>query len=227
MKNLLKKEISLCLAPVNFLFFAFALMMLIPNYPVYVQFFYISLSIFFIFKNADQNRDIEYSIMLPIKKRDVVKARCLLIYSYEIVYLLITIPFAFLFHRVVPAGENAEWFGLNAAGIDINFAAYGFALIALTLFRFVYVTGFYKTADKAERSFLKASVVFWICYILFELPLWIGAGLHLPYVKVLDSAAPENLLRQLPILAAGIAVYVAGMIGTYKVSAARFEKVDL
>ena len=91
MKNFLNKEIRLNLAPVNYLFMAFASMIIIPNYPCYVPFFYFALSVFFIFNNAELNRDIQYSMVLPITKKEIVKSRCILVFFYEIFFMVMTV----------------------------------------------------------------------------------------------------------------------------------------
>jgi len=219
MKNLLAKEIKLTLSPVNYLFLLFVTMSLIPSYPGYVGFFYICLSIFFMFNNAELNKDIQYSMILPIRKKDMVKARCLLVGFYEIVVLLLSIPFGFLQNKLMPTG--------NPAGIDYNVAFYGFVLILYSVFHFALFTKFYKKAEKPGLPFLIASICFWVLYALFEFPIWTKNIFNIEYTKVLDSTTPENLVKQLPVLAAGIVIYILGWFVTFKVSAKRFEKVDL
>ena len=114
MKNFLYKELKLCFTPVNYLFLLLTLMILIPNYPCYVPFFYIGLSVFFIFNNAILCKDVEYSMILPIKKSDIVKSRCIVIAIYETVSVILTIPFAYIITQV--------WKIENQAGIDANVA---------------------------------------------------------------------------------------------------------
>ena len=113
MKNFLEKEIKLCLSAVNYLFLAFVAMIIIPNYPCYVPFYYLCLSIFFIFNNAELNKDIQYSMVLPITKKDMVKSRCILVCVYEIAGALFTIPFAILINStykrtLLPLFEKGE-----------------------------------------------------------------------------------------------------------------------
>ena len=82
MKPFLYKEIKLNLKAVNYLFLAFPAMLIIPNYPVYVPFYYTCLSIFFIFNNANLFKDIEYSMILPIAKTALLKPNRHLRLSY-------------------------------------------------------------------------------------------------------------------------------------------------
>ena len=179
MKNFLEKEIKLCLSAVNYLFLAFVAMIIIPNYPCYVPFYYLCLSIFFIFNNAELNKDIQYSMVLPITKKDMVKSRCILVCVYEIVGALFTIPFAILIKKLVPQG--------NQAGIDSNVAFYGLVLILLTIFNFIFFTSFYKKAEKSGRPFFKASVVFWVCYLIIEFPIWTKNIFNIEFFLLLDK----------------------------------------
>ena len=160
MKNYLLKELKLCLSPINYIFLSFVFMIIIPNYPCYVTFFYIGLSIFFMFNNAEINKDIQYSMILPITKKDIVKSRCLVIALYEILSIILTLPFAFLSKILNPAG--------NLAGIEANVGFYGLLMIVLTAFHYVMLTKFYKKAEKPGSAFLLAAIVFWILYIVFE-----------------------------------------------------------
>ena len=219
MKNFLVKEIKLCLSAVNYLFLFFVAMIIIPNYPCYVPFFYLCLSIFFVFNNAELNKDIQYSMILPITKKDMVKSRCILVCVYEIAGALFTIPFAIIIKKFVPQG--------NQAGIDANVAFYGLILIVLTVFNFVFFTSFYKKSDKPGRAFMKSSIFFWVLYIFAEFPIWTKNVFNTRFFIFLDSIDFASQIRQLPILIAGILIFVIGWILTYKRSAALFEKVDL
>lgn len=219
MKNFLKKEIKLCLAPINYFYMAFALMMIIPAYPRYVPFFFFCVSILHLFNNAMLNKDVEYSMILPITKNDIVKSRCLLVAVYELICTALTIPFSLLFIKLMPEG--------NPAGIEGNVAFYGFVLILLTLFNFTFFVSYYKKTFKPGFPFVKASLVFWIFYIILEIPIWNNSVFQIPYFDMLDSIDAASQIKQLPILAVGLILFILGWILTYKVSAKRFEKVDL
>ena len=75
MNLLLKKEMRLCALLLTYLFIAFALMTLIPGYPILCGSFFITLGIFQSFLSAREANDIVYSALLPIAKKDVVKAK--------------------------------------------------------------------------------------------------------------------------------------------------------
>lgn len=219
MNNFLRKEIKLCLSPINYVFLLFATMMIVPNYPCYVAFLYIGLSSFFVFNNGLINKDLQYSMVLPITKKDIVKSRCILIAAYEIVFFILTVPFSILRYTIL--GLN------NEAGIEANFAFYGLCMIMMTCYHFVFFTKYYKKANKPGFPLLMAGLTMFVLYFLFEFPIWMKNMVNIEYFKVMDSVAPADLVKQLPIFGVGLVIYIFGWLLTYKKSAAIFEKVDL
>lgn len=75
MKNLMRKEIKLAASPISFIFILFSAMTMIPGYPILVGAFFICFGVFQSFQNACANNDILYTVLLPIKKTDVVRAK--------------------------------------------------------------------------------------------------------------------------------------------------------
>lgn len=75
MKLLIKKEWKLTVTPVPLLFLLLSALVLVPSYPYYVTFFYNALGIFLMLQAARENRDVYYMALLPLTKRDLVRAR--------------------------------------------------------------------------------------------------------------------------------------------------------
>ena len=75
MKALLRKEFTLSLFPLPYCFWLLAGLLLIPNYPYFVAFFYAALGVMFLFQYNRENRDLNYMMTLPITKGQMVKAR--------------------------------------------------------------------------------------------------------------------------------------------------------
>lgn len=219
MKNFLNKEFKLCLSPINYIFLIFVAMMLIPNYPYYVPLFYLCLSVFFIFNNGQINRDMEYSLILPIRKCDIVKSRCIVVCVYELIGVVFMIPLAILNNKLLPGG--------NLAGIDGNVAFFGLGLIILTIFHYVFFVSFYKKATKPGLAFLFGCIAFWLVYCILEFPIWLKNIFPFDFFRVMDSTEGADLIKQIPVLAAGILIYILGWVLTYKQSAKEFEVVDL
>ena len=68
--------------------FALAALLLVPSYPYYVSFFYLTLGIFLTFKTNRAENDIFYSALLPVRKGDVVRARVLTVALLELANIL-------------------------------------------------------------------------------------------------------------------------------------------
>ena len=89
MKTLLYKQLRLVCQPMTLVFCLFGAMLLIPAYPYTVMWFYVMLGLFFSFLNGREQKDVYYSALLPIRKRDTVKANCLFVGLIELLALLI------------------------------------------------------------------------------------------------------------------------------------------
>lgn len=127
MNKLLKKELRLTAAPITYFFLAFALMTLIPGYPILVGGFFITLGIFYTFQMARESNDILYTALLPCKKQDVVLAKYTFCVLIELLGWLL-ILFA-LFNSVFLGVFFRTAYGLGKPFILYSIA--GFAVICL------------------------------------------------------------------------------------------------
>ena len=109
MKTLLYKQLRLVCHPMTPVFCLFGFMVIIPNYPYTVIFFYVMLGLFFTFLNMREQKDIYYSAILPIRKRDTVKAACLFTALIEISSLVIAVPFAVWRAHTSSAATSLAW----------------------------------------------------------------------------------------------------------------------
>ncbi|MBU5333464.1 ABC-2 transporter permease [Anaerocolumna aminovalerica] len=211
--NLLYKELRLAAHPNLYIFTLLGVLVIVPAYPYGMVFLFGCLAPYLTFMYGRETNDIYYTALLPVQKRDTVKAKCLLMVLAQMTQLLISLPFAVLRVHVLPNG--------NPAGIEANLAYYGFGLMIYAIFNVILLTQFFKTAYKVDKAFLLAIIPASIAVIIMEVLV------HFPGFKWLDSVAPDMMLRQLPILAVGIIVYSIGMITAYQVSVKRFEQVNL
>ncbi len=211
--NLLYKELRLAAHPNLYIFTLLGALVIVPAYPYGMVFLFGCLAPYLTFMYGRETNDIYYTALLPVQKKDTVKAKCLLMVLAQMTQLLISLPFAVLRVRVLPDG--------NPAGIEANAAYYGFGLIIYAVFNVILLTQFFKTAYKVDKAFLLAIIPAAVAVVIMEVLV------HLPGFEWLDSVVPDIMLRQLPILAAGLAVYVIGMLIACRVSAKRFEQVDL
>lgn len=212
--NLLFKEIKLALHPSMFIYLALSTMVLIPAYPYHLIFFYTALGIFNVSMFGRENSDPLYSVILPVAKRDVVRARIQLAALCQLAQILVCVLLMPLARRINPTG--------NAIGLDANLTFLGSGFLLYTVFNFIFFPAFYKTAYKVGVPFILGCVGIAV-YMLAEE----GVLLLFPPAAVLDGFAPEHLPARLLALGIGFAVWLLGLVLTYKRAAARFEKVDL
>ena len=212
---LLKKEWKLVMMPVPLLFLLLSALVLVPNYPYYVTFFYTSLGIFLMMQSARENRDLYYMALLPVTKREMVRARFLLVLSVEALQVLVCVPFMLL---------RASYGSVkNAVGIEANVAFLGLSLVLLGLFNRIFFPMHYKNAYDLGKPFVVASVVEFFYIVLTE-----ACDHVIPYMKtVCESYALRDQLRQWPVLLGGAAVFALLTMAAERSSVRRFEQVDL
>ena len=106
--KIFSKDLRLAAHPMMYVFALFGVMLIIPNYPYTVVFFYGLLGIFFTFLNGRENKDVYYCAVLPVTKRDQVRARAWLVVAVELAELVIAILFAFLSARINPQRHESR-----------------------------------------------------------------------------------------------------------------------
>ena len=195
-------------------FCLFGVMVLIPNYPYTVIFFYVMLGLFFTFLNIREQKDSYYSAILPVPKRDTVKAGCALVVLVELLSLAVLAPCALLAVRLQPGKDNL-------VGMDPNLALFAAGFLLYTVFNAVFLPTFYRNGYKVGAAFIKALIPVTLVMVACEaLP-------HLPGWGWLDDLDGATQLRLLPVLAVSAAVYAADMLLSFRRAAALYEKVDL
>lgn len=215
MKNLLYKEFRLVAHPTVFLFLFLSAMLMIPNYPYYVTFFYTSLGIFFSCLTGRENHDVFYTVTLPVRKRDMVRARFCFAVLVEAAQLVLAIPFAVLRGTFPLPG--------NQVGMDANIALFGFSLILLGIFNYVFFVRYYKDPDKVGKAFVLSSTASFGYILIAE-----TCDHIVPFLRdKLDTPDPQFLFAKLVVLAIGLAVFAALTLLAYRRSVRSFEALDL
>lgn len=215
MLKLLRKEFSLAMHPITPMMVLLSAMVLIPNYPYIVMFFYVTMAIFFICLLGRENNDVVYSLNLPIRKSNIVKARFLFAVIIQLLQLAIMIPLASLSQRLNVVG--------NQAGMDANISLFAIGFIVYGFVNLVFFLGYYRDVNKVGVAFAKSSVLLFVFAALDVITTY-----AVPFVKnCLDTADPEFLLYKLIFLVASVLVYVVLTFVTYKVSVRNFENQDL
>lgn len=215
MKNLLLKELKLSAHPTLFIFMTFPCMLLIPNYPYTVTYFYITLSVFFTCMMGRENHDIQYTMMLPISKSDVVKGRFLFTLLAELTSLVISIPFIIIRQTVYTTP--------NLGGMDANLSLIGLAMLVYAVFNVIFFIKYYKDVKKPGVSFVFASVAEFLLIIVLEV-----LDHATPFfIDELDTADSKYILVKIIFVVICAAVYAVSAMLTCKKCVKSFEALDL
>lgn len=214
MKTLLYKQLRLACHPMTPVFCLSGIMLLIPNYPYSVAFFYVTLGLFFTFLNMREQKDIYYSALLPLRKRDTVRAAVAFTVLVELLSVVITALFCLLSAKLQPGKDNA-------VGMDANLMLLGAGFVLYGVFNLVFFVCLYRSGYKVGAAYLKANLALWPMMLLAEaLP-------HFPPLMWLNRVDTQANLRQIPILLFGMAVFAVLTMLAYRRSAGLYERVDL
>ena len=214
MKALLYKQFRLVCHPMTLIFCLFGIMVLIPNYPYTVIFFYVMLGLFFTFLNIREQKDIYYSALLPVPKRDTVKAGCAFVVIIEVLSLVVLIPCSLLAVHLQPGKDNL-------VGLDPNLALLAAGFLLYAVFNGVFLPSFYANGYKVGMAFINAVIPTTLAMGALEaLP-------HFPALTWLDDLDAATQVRLLPALIGSVLIYAGGMALTFRASARRYEKVNL
>ena len=218
MSALLKKEFSLALHPASALFVFFAAMVFIPNYPYEVMFFFSGLSAFFICLTGRENKDLDFSCVLPVEKREVAAARVLFCMILQLAQIVLCVPFIAI---------KSAWINMpNLAGMEANAAFLGFGLMMLggfNCFFLFFFRVFLINPNKVGKPFAFGAVFIFLAVAAVTMCCQIA-----PLFKdVLDTRDPLHFGAKAVVFALGAAVYAAASFLSVKLSQRNFEKADL
>jgi len=215
MRDLMYKEFRMAIHPAFYLIFLTTLLLLIPNWIFTVSLSYLLWVVVpNIFTAMAANNDTFFSVLMPVKKSDVVKAKVLTIVMLQLLNIIIAIPFAVANFMLYKGGMGM---------LEPNPALFGFVLIMYGLFNFIFIPGFYKTGYKMAFPIMMAI----IGALIFALFIQFMPFISTQFNMLFNTRTPESLLWQIGMLIVGIVVYVLLNILTFKISAQRFEKLDL
>ena len=213
MRNLLYKEFKLAINPMFYLVALLGALIMIPQWPYFIALMYF----FFItvpnlFTTGKAQNDMGFSVMLPVRKRDVVGSKILAVIGLELLHIVVAAVFAAINAAVYKEGNFL---------LDANVAFFGFVFVMFAIFNIIFFPMFYKTAYKVGLPTviaLTAAIVFATAVEMFVLFTPAAAA-------VLDGT--QQTLLQLPVLFGGIVVFVLLSALAIRISANRFEKIDL
>ena len=217
MKNLLNKELKLATSPLAWIFLLFSVMTFLPGYPILMGPFFLCLGLFQSFQMAREANDTLYTVLLPVRKADAVRAKYTVVCFFELIFLVLIAVFTVIrmtiLSEAVPYVKNAL---MNATPFFL-----AMALIVFLLFNIIFLGGFFKTAYKIGRPYITFLIVSLIVILAAE------ALIHVPFLTFLRTPAGEKLPIQFAILAAAAVMFALFTRLSQNRSIERFERIDL
>ena len=215
MKNLLYKEFRLAINPLFYLVPLFGALILIPHWVYFVALSYVFfITISNIFATCKSQNDIGFSIMLPARKRDIIKARVISIGTIEMIHLGVAAVFGIINFKLMK-GQNTL--------MDPNAAFFGFGFMMYGLFNLFFFPMYYKTGYKLGMPVIVGTAVALVFATGVEFFVKLNPWAH----RVFDTPGPETVGWKLGALAVGTLFYLFTTAIAYRMSARRFERIDL
>lgn len=217
MSKLLNKELRLAASPLSYWFLAFALMTMIPGYPILVGGFFVCLGLFQSYQNAREQNDVIYTALLPVRKTDIVRAKLgftvLIECAAWVLSALLTLVRMTVFSSAPVYLQNAM---MNA-----NLVYLGWLAVVFGLFNLIFVRGYFKTVYKLGKPFVIFAILGFLVVGCAE------AVHHVPNLLWLNSTGFEHAGGQLVFLCAGITLFLVMTGYTLYASVRSMEQLDL
>ncbi|MDQ0058794.1 ABC-2 transporter permease [Paenibacillus harenae] len=217
MYNLLMKELRLGVSPFFYVFpFLTGALMLIPGWLYFLVILYFCfITIPNMFGGYKSQNDLMFTSIMPVTKRDMVKAKVSFIVVLELLHVVVAIIYGLATVRLYP--NLTYWF------FAPSFGFWGLCFVMLAIFNIIFIPMFYKTAYKYGA----ASIASITAAILFAGGAeWLGT--QNSYVSDLfKGAGTEKLSIHLSILIAGIVIFAIFTVIAYHIANKRFEKVEM
>jgi len=217
MRDLLYKEFRLATHLLTFLFLGFTAMTFIPGYPILCGAFFVCFGIFQSYQTGREDNDILYTVLLPVKKSDAVKAKYAAAVALQMTAFAMFTVFTCI--RMLFLSDTIVYRTNALMGANPVFLA--FVLLIFASFNTVFIGGFFKTA----YSYGKPFVIF--IALNFAIIAIAETLHHLPGLGWMNALDFRSASEQLPLLLAAALVYAAATAASCKVSQKRFENIDL
>ncbi|MBD3918390.1 ABC-2 transporter permease [Paenibacillus sp. PR3] len=217
MYNLVMKDLKLGINP-WFLVFPFFInaLMLVPGWIYFIlPLYFCWITVPNMLGGFRSQNDLIFTTMMPVTKKDIVKARVTVIGIMELLHLATAMIYGIFTLYLYP---NLTYYFFAP-----HMGFWGLCFVMLAIFNLVLIPMYYKTAYKYGGAMV-ASIT---ATILFAgIAQWVG--IQSPFVSdIFNGSGADNTLLQLSILIAGIVIFVACTIIAYRIAVKRFMKVEI
>ncbi|MFX3634299.1 MAG: ABC-2 transporter permease [Candidatus Pristimantibacillus sp.] len=217
MYNLLMKELKLGVSPFFYIMpFLTGALMLIPGWLYFLVILYFTfITIPNMFAGYKSQNDLIFTNMMPVTKKDVVKAKVSVIVILELMHIVIAMIYGVITLRLYP---NLTYYFF---GPSLGF--WGLCFVMLAIFNIIFISMYYKTAYKYGAAAI-ASIT---AALLFAGGAeWLGISNSFVF-NLFKGTGADNLAIQLSILITGILIFAILTIIAYHIANKRFEKVEI
>ncbi|THF83267.1 ABC-2 transporter permease [Cohnella fermenti] len=217
MYNLLLKDLKLGVSPLFFVLPLFTgALMLIPGWLyLLVPMYFCWITIPNMFGGYKSQNDLMFTSMMPVTKKDMVKARVSVIVILELLHLVVAMIFGAVNLRLY--ADMTVYFFEPHPGF------WGLCFAMLAIFNLLLIPMYYKTAYKygaASTTAIAGAMIF------AGVAQW--AGIQSPYLADLFSGSgADNTAAQASLLLAGVLVYAGFTFLAYRMAIKRFLKVEI
>ena len=216
MYNLVMKDLRL---GINSFFFVLPVLtgalMLVPGWIYFlVPLYFCWLTVPNMFGGFKAQNDLLFTAMMPVTKKDMVRARIVVIVLLELLHLALAMIFGAITLRLYPQ-------------LTYNFFAphmgfWGLCLAMFAIFNLILIPMYYKTAytyGKATAASITAAMLF------AGIAQWLGIQ-NSSVADVFIGTGVDNTALQISILAAGIVIFLGFTLMAYRIAVLRFQKVE-
>ncbi|WP_054023809.1 ABC-2 transporter permease [Bacillus sp. FJAT-28004] len=217
MYNLLMKELKLGVSPFFYVMpFLTGALMLIPSWLYFLVILYFCfLTIPNMFAGYKSQNDLIFTRMMPVTKKDIVKAKVTVIVIMELIHIIVAMIYGMISTRLYP---NLTYFFFKP-----SFGFWGLCFVMIAIFNIIFISMYFKTAYKYGA----ASIASITAAILFAGGAeWLG--IQNSFVSNLFKGnGTDHLGTHLSILITGIVIFAIFTIIAYHIAIKRFQKVEI
>ncbi|HIW31658.1 MAG TPA: ABC-2 transporter permease [Candidatus Paenibacillus intestinavium] len=217
MYNLLMKELKLGVSPIFYILpFLTGALMLIPGWLYFLVILYFCfITIPNMFGVYKAQNDLMFTMMLPVTKNNIVKAKIGVVVILELLHIVIAVIFGMISTRLYP---NLTYFFFEP-----TLGFWGLCFTMLAIFNIIFFSMYYKTAYKygaATFTSVAAAIIF------AGGAEWLGIQNSIVF-DLFKGSGVDNSLLQISILIAGFVLFATFTIIAYNISIKQFKKVEI
>lgn len=217
MDNLVMKDIKLGVHPMFFIMpFMTGALMLIPGWIYFIVLLYfVWITVPNMFNQFRSQNDLMFTSMMPVTKRDIVKARIIVVAGLEVLHIVIAMGYSLITLRLYP--------NMNYIFFPPNLGFWGLCFAMLAIFNLVFIPIYYKTAYKIGAALLYSITA---TMLFAGIAQWLGFQSPMMSDIFYDTDAYSRVL-QAYILIAGIVIFIALTAIAYRIGVKRFLQVEI